>query len=85
MSESTIDTNKLFAFFRKLSKGDKVSVEETHEATNEIYNMAAKNVVERVYAQLTAMRWMLGIGLTLLGVMLTLIGFMVAYGTFFAR
>ena len=62
---------------RKLGKGHKVSAEETHEATNEIYNMAAKNVVERVYTQLTAIRWMLGIGLTL-------ISLMVAYGTFFA-
>ncbi len=36
-----------------------------------------KNVVERVYTQLTAIRWILGVGLTL-------ISLMVAYGTFFA-
>ena len=47
--------------------------------------MAEKNIVERVYNQLTAMLWTLGIGLTFIMIMLTLIGFMVAYGTFFAK
>ena len=91
MSEPSIDTNKIFAFLRKLVEGKKLSVQDAHEASNEIYNMAAINTIERLYSRLDALdskyeslRWLIGVGLSLIGFGITLIGLMVAYGTFFA-
>ncbi len=43
MSVSTINTDKLFAFLRRLVEGKKFFVQDAHEASNEIYNMAAIN------------------------------------------
>ena len=85
-----MNTNRLYALLRKLAKGEGLSEDETTELSNEVFNMAGINVIERVGARLDAMqakldmiaetnqatRWLLGIGMTI-------IGLLVAYGTFF--
>ncbi len=55
MSIPTINTDKLFAFLRKLVEGKKLSVQDAHEASNEIYNMAAINTIERFGSRLDAL------------------------------
>lgn len=55
MSEYPQETTRLFALLRNLSNGRKVEPEEIHEATNEVYNMAASNIVERVFSKLDAL------------------------------
>lgn len=56
MSVSTISTGRLFAFLRKLVEGKKLSVQDAHEASNEIYNMAAINTIERFGSRLDALK-----------------------------
>ncbi len=82
MQEPSMDTNRLYELLRKLQR-DGLKPEETNELSNEIFNMAGNNVIaqfnakmDAVQAQLSGMRWLLGVGLTILGIM-------VAYGTFF--
>ena len=56
MSEPSTNTNRLYALLRKLAKGEGLSEDETTELSNEVFNMAGINVIERVGSRLDAMQ-----------------------------
>ncbi len=52
MSEQRPETVRLFSFFRKLTEGEEVSIDEVHEATNDIYTMSGINNISQFGAQM---------------------------------
>ena len=56
MSEPSTNTNRLYALLRKLAKGEGRSEDEATELSNEVFNMAGINVIERVGSRLDAMQ-----------------------------
>ena len=96
MPDPIPETTRLFSLLRRLTKGEKLSPDETHELSEIIHIMAGSNIIAEITSfkdimlsrmdaldsKYTSMRWLIGVGLTLIGIGLTLIGIIVAYGTF---